>query len=193
MTWARLRLVLFAIAAIVQLAIAGAAIFKSEMALNTGEVFRFRVQPVDPVDAFRGRYVAVRSALDRAPVADGIEVKPGRWIFVPLRVDDNGFAAFGTVGLEEPDEGAFLKLRAGGIFDDENGVRQLSVTLTPFGRYYMDEKLAPEAERAVWSGPRGEREAFITVRVRNGTGVLEDLWVDGVPIHEWLATNSDPR
>ncbi len=192
MTLARLRLVLFLIVAIVQLAVAGAAIFKSELALQAGEVFKFRVQPVDPVDAFRGRYVAVRSALDRAPVEDGFEVKPGRWIFVPLHLDDEGFAAFGMAGLGEPDEGAFLKLRSGGIFTDEDGARRLSVSLTPFGRYYMDEKLAPEAERAVWGGPRGEREAFITVRVRNGTGVLEDLWIDGIPIHEWLAANSDP-
>ena len=47
MTLARLRLVLFLIVAIVQLAVAGAAIFKSELALQAGEVFKFRVQPVE--------------------------------------------------------------------------------------------------------------------------------------------------
>ncbi len=54
----------------------------------------------------------------------------------------------------------------------------------------MDEDLAPEAERAVWSGPRGEREASVTVRVRNGVGVIEDLYIDDVPIHRWLAENA---
>ena len=60
----------------------------------------------------------------------------------------------------------------------------------PFNRYYMDEDLAPEAERAVWGGPRGRREASVTVRVRNGVGVLEELYIDEVPIHRWLADNA---
>lgn len=190
MRWPRIRFSLFVIAAIVQLAVAGGAIFRSELALTAGEVFKIRVQPVDPVDAFRGRYVSVRSVLDRAPVADEGEFKPGRWIFVPLQVDNEGFAAFGTAGLDEPASGEFLKLRAGGIFEDEDGARRVSLSVTPFGRYYMNEKLAPEAERAVWGGPRGQREAFITVRVLKGTGVLEELWVDGVPIHQWLTENA---
>lgn len=191
MTWARFRLALFVIVAIIQLAVAGGAIFKSELALTSGEVFKIRVQPVDPVDAFRGRYVTVRSALDRAPVADDFDLKPGRWIFVPLQVDDEGFTVFGAVALDEPDTGAYLKLRAGGTFLNEDGARMVSLSVTHFGRYYMNEKLAPEAERAVWGGNRGQREAFITVRVFNGTGVLEDLWVDGIPIHQWLTENAN--
>ena len=54
----------------------------------------------------------------------------------------------------------------------------------------MDEDLAPEAERAVWSGRRGRREAFVRVRIRNGVGVIEELYVDGVPIHDWLEESS---
>jgi len=46
----RLRVALFALVALVQLAVAGGAIIRSELALRTGEVFRFRIQPVDPVD-----------------------------------------------------------------------------------------------------------------------------------------------
>jgi hypothetical protein len=61
----------------------------------------------------------------------------------------------------------------------------------PFSRYYMDEDLAPKAERAVWGGRRGQREAFVSVRVRDGVGVIEELYVDGVPIHKWLTENAD--
>ncbi|MBD3853743.1 MAG: GDYXXLXY domain-containing protein [Acidobacteria bacterium] len=59
----RLRLALFTVVALVQLTVAGGAIVRSELALRTGEAFRFRIQPVDPVDAFRGRYVAIRFAI----------------------------------------------------------------------------------------------------------------------------------
>ena len=96
----RLRFILFVVVAVAQLAVAGGAIIRSELALRTGEVFRFRIQPVDPVDAFRGRYVAIRFALDRAPAPDGLELRHNQWVFVPLQVDSDGFAAFGPAALD---------------------------------------------------------------------------------------------
>lgn len=185
-----LRLALFVVVALVQLAVAGGAIVKSELALRTGEAFRFRIQPVDPVDAFRGRYVAIRFAIDRAPVADDLELRPKKRVFVPIEIDADGFAILGRADVEPPARGSYLRLQAGGIYPDEEGNRFVWVSM-PFGRYYMDEDLAPKAERAVWGGPRGQREAFVSVRVRDGVGVIEDLYVDGVPIHQWLAENAE--
>ncbi len=185
----RLRFFVFVVVAVAQLAVAGGAIIRSELALRTGEIFRFRIQPVDPVDAFRGRYVAIRFALDRAPAPDDLELRHKQWVFVPLQVDRDGFAEFGPATLDRPASGAYLRLRSGGVYPDEEGQRRAWVMM-PFNRYYMDENLAPEAERAVWGGPRGQREALVTVRVRNGIGVLEELYIDEVPIHRWLADNA---
>ena len=185
----RIRIILFVVVALVQLAVAGGAIFRSELALRTGEIFRFSIQPVDPVDAFRGRYVAIRFALDRAPAPEGLEVARQQWVFVPLEVGSDGLAAYGPAALEPPASGAYLRLRSGGVYPDEDGVRRVWVTM-PFNRYYMDENLAPEAERAVWSRRSGQREAFVTVRVRKGVGVLEELYIGEVPIHRWLAENA---
>jgi len=51
----------------------------------------------------------------------------------------------------------------------------------------MEESLAPAAERAYREHTRtSERNAYITVRIRDGNGMIENLWVDGVPIHEFL-------
>lgn len=188
----RLRLLLFAVVAVVQLAVAGGAIVKSELALRTGEAFRFRIQPVDPVDAFRGRYVAIRFAVDRAPAADDLDVKPGKQVFLPLEIDGDGYAVLGQASVEKPVSGPYLRLRAGGIYPDEDGNRFVWVSM-PFRRYYMDEDLAPEAERAVWRGRRGQREASVSVRVRGGVGVIEDLYIDDVPIHQWLNENAQER
>jgi uncharacterized membrane-anchored protein len=184
-----LRLALFAVVALVQIAVAGGAILRSELALRTGDAFRFRIQPVDPVDAFRGRYVAIRFAIDRAPVADDLELRPKKRVFVPIEVAVDGFAILGRADVEPPARGPYLRLRAAGIYPDEEGNRFVWVSM-PFRRYYMDEDLAPKAERAVWGGPRGQREAFVSVRVRDGVGVIEELYVDGVPIHQWLAENA---
>lgn len=187
-----LRFGLFVVVALVQLAVAGGAIVKSELALRTGEAFRFRIQPVDPVDAFRGRYVAIRFAVDRAPAADDLEVKPGKQVFLPLEEDGDGYAFLGLASAEKPMSGQYLRLRAGGIYPDEDGNRFVWVSM-PFRRYYMDENRAPEAGRAVWSGRRGQREASVSVRVRGGVGVIEELYIDDVPIHQWLVENADDQ
>ena len=187
-----LRLALFAVVALAQLAVAGGAIVKSEFALRTGEAFRFRIQPVDPIDAFRGRYVAIRFATERAPAADDLEVRSGKYIYVPLEVDADGYAALGQARADRPYGSSYLRLRAGVVSPDEEGNRWVWVTL-PFRRYYMDEDLVPDAERAVWAGRRGHREASIGVRVRSGMGVIEELYIDDVPIHQWLAENAQDR
>jgi hypothetical protein len=52
----------------------------------------------------------------------------------------------------------------------------------------MEESLAPAAEKAYREHARAsERNAYITVRIRDGFGVIENLWIDGVPIREFLA------
>jgi uncharacterized membrane-anchored protein len=187
-----LRFALFIAVALVQLAVAGGAIVKSELALRTGEAFRFRIQPVDPVDAFRGRYVAIRFAVDRAPLADGADVRPRERVFVPVEVDVDGYASFGPADVDAPHEGAYLRLRAGVVTPDEDGKIHVWVSM-PFRRFYMDEDKAPDAERAVWSRRRGQSTASVGVRIRNGTGVIEELYIDDTPIHQWLAENADER
>jgi uncharacterized membrane-anchored protein len=179
-----LRLVLLVALAIVQLSVAAGAIYRSEIALRSGEVFRFRLQPVDPVDAFRGRYVNLYFIADRAPVPEGMPSLRQQKIFVPLVVDDEGFTRFGPVALQAPDEGAYLRLRSGYQYEDDDGGQVISLAL-PFRRYYMTEELAQEVDRSMWR--RGQRPAWAEIRVRNGTGVIQDLFVDGRPIREWLA------
>ena len=61
-----------------------------------------------------------------------------------------------------------------------------TVTLQlPFDRYYMKESRAPEAERSYNRRAQGEK-AWVTVRIREGHAVLEELYIDGLPIREYL-------
>ncbi len=183
-----LRLILFIALALAQLAVAARAVILSEITLRHGEIYRFRLAPVDPVDAFRGRYIALRFAEDRTPVADGVPRLSQQKVYVPLVVDGEGFATFGLADLEAPEDGAYLHLQSGVDFLDDDGERRLSLAL-PFQRYYMTEELAKEVDRSLWRrGP-----AWVTVRVKDGTGVIEDLYVDGLPVREWLATGGPER
>jgi uncharacterized membrane-anchored protein len=179
-----LRLILFIALALAQIAVAARAIILSEVALRHGDVYRFRLQPVDPVDAFRGRYVTLRFAEDRAPVADDAPHLGQEKVYVPLVVDGEGFSTFGSARLEAPETGGFLYLQSGVEFMDDDGNQRMMLAL-PFQRYYMTEKLAKEVDRTMWR--RGQRPAWVTVRVRNGVGVIEDLYIDGRPVREWLA------
>lgn len=185
-----LRLILFVALALAQIAVAGRAIFLSELTLRNGDVYRFRLAPVDPVDAFRGRYVALRFAEDRAPVADHTPDLAREKVYVPLVVNDEGFATFGAAILEAPEDGAYLRFQSGVEFLDDDGERRLSLAL-PFRRYYMTEKLAKEVDRSLWR--RGIRPAWVTVRVRAGLGVIEDLYVDGLPVREWLSSGGPEK
>ena len=45
-------------------------------------------------------------------------------------------------------------------------------------------------ERRYPKAVRRQREASVSVRVRDGIGVIEELFVDDVPIHQWLAENA---
>jgi hypothetical protein len=51
----------------------------------------------------------------------------------------------------------------------------------------MPEDLAPRAERAYAEhSRRSGRDAYIEVRLRSGVAVIEDLYVGGKPIREYL-------
>ena len=59
----------------------------------------------------------------------------------------------------------------------------------PFDRYYLSEHDAPRAETTYREhSRRGSLDAYLVVRVRNGSAVLADLVVGGKPIREFLAS-----
>jgi uncharacterized membrane-anchored protein len=182
----RRRIVLLGllVLAIVQLAVPLRMIANRLDALETGRLFRFRTAPVDPYDAFRGRYVALEMAASTIAVADAADYAPGQKIFVLLENDDEGFAR--PVGLErrQPHDTAYVAARVAPWGHTEREVR----IGFPFDRYYMNEELAPAAERAYreHSGG-GQHDAYVAVRIKDGFAVLEELYVAGMPIGDFLA------
>ena len=130
--------------------------------LRTGEEFKFIVRPIDPADAFRGRYVS-------------LNVQQDIWDFGEygtLAVGEDGYAFVSSVTDKKPSSGPYVK--SGGSYWFR----------LPISRYYMEENLAPRAEILVRN--RGEKEAYVTVRVKNGELVISGLFVDGVAIEDIL-------
>src|SRR5436190_844775 len=59
-----LRILIFGVVVLAQLAVPAAMIWQREQTLNHGRVWKFRTAPVDPVDVIRGRYIALRFAAE---------------------------------------------------------------------------------------------------------------------------------
>lgn len=185
---------LFAVVAAVQLAVPGGMIVRREAVLRDGEAFKFRTAPVDPYDAFRGRYVALRLDTGNGenesgfgfrgvPAEPGRTYRRGQKVYARIEVGDDGFAKLAKVTSAPPADAPWLTARISYSYSNDEVFLEL-----PFDRYYMDEGQAPEAEQAYNRLSRREvRNTWVVVRVRNGFSVLEELYLDGLPVREYLA------
>jgi hypothetical protein len=146
-----------------------------------GQAFKFRTAPVDPYDAFRGRCVWLRIEQNSLPVPAGVQWTRGQEVFAVIETGTNGFSRLGELRGTRPDDRPYLTVRVNRI------AGPTAYLLVPLDRFYIQESLAPAAEKAYREHSRTSgRDAYITVRVRDGLGVIENLWIDGVPIHEFV-------
>ena len=172
----------FALMMAAQLAVPTWMIVSQERILATGEVFKFRTMPVDPYDAFRGRYVSVRIEQDSARTPAGANWTRDQEVFAAIVTETNGFSRLGELSATRPNGAPYLTVRVNYV------VGQTAYIRTPLDRFYVEETLAPAAEKAYREHSRGNnRTAYITVRIRDGNGAIENLWIDNVPIREFLA------
>jgi uncharacterized membrane-anchored protein len=131
--------------------------------LKSGEAFKFKVNPVDPYDAFRGRYVSLYTSQE---VQGG-----GVGVYGMIAVDAEGFAYIASVTDHKPDTGAYVKSNTRYWFS------------LPIERYYMDEKYAPKAETLAWQRDP-DSDCYVDVRVKNGVLVISGLFIDGVAVED---------
>lgn len=167
---------------LIQLLVPILMIAKREHTLQHGTIVKFRTAPVDPYDAFRGRYVALNFESRSVAQDEQDDFRDGEKIHAAIGTDDEGFAFFAGIAREPPETGPYLSTRISYVSG-----RSVHLRL-PFDRFYMDEHEAPEAERAYQRhAARTNRNAYIQVRIKDGFGVIEDLYVDNTPIREYLA------
>jgi uncharacterized membrane-anchored protein len=174
------RLIVFALVACAQLAVPASLIWKRERTLRQGSVWKFRTAPVDPVDAFRGRYISLEFEAEGQEISPPENVGYGQTVFVTLRWNAEGFAEIDQV----------LPQRLGGNDFVEAELKGKTISL-PFDKYWVTERDAPAAEAAYRAqSRRDKRNAFVTVRVFRGDAALEQLYLDGQPLGEYLRANA---
>ncbi len=176
----RLLWICFALVVLVQLGAAGWMIGRWERILTQGEVMRLECQPIDPLDAFRGRYVELN--VKRTEVTGTMENPIGihEPAFVSYDLDSHGYAQFTTVNRERPETGNYLRCRVN--FHPHIPRNATYEVIFPFTKYFMNERLAPHAEEVFRNATRGSAQGYLKVRVLNGKAVLEDVYVGDKPL-----------
>jgi len=112
-------------------------------------------------------------------------------VYVTLTQGANGFGEFGSISLEPPPSGDYLRVQVVPYWDDDGDGSTLSQNrvgvILPFDRYYMNEKAAPAAEQAYREHSSAQNHnAYVTVRVWKGHAVLEGLYVADQRIEDYL-------
>jgi uncharacterized membrane-anchored protein len=210
----RLYLLLVLVGCVAQFGVLGAMIARREMALKQGVACRFRTAPVDPYDAFRGKYVALDLEGAREGLLTAKQYEREQRVYVRIGTDTNGFSVI--EGVSDKPDGTALWIKARVNYSWEEYVNVTNTVTAragkrpeerrvltgkyrtrvnlPFDRYYMDEKLAPEAENAYRDASRRERrEAVVTVRVWHGLTVIEKLEIGGRPIQDIARERLHPK
>lgn len=139
-----LKTICFGLVMVLYLWVPYAMISHQEKIWTEGEVHRFRLAPVDPYDAFRGRYVNLsfgRIQFDK--VAQAEDYYPQQNIYLSLAKDSLGYSYFSGYSLKPLVEEDYIASKITYTTD-----AKISVALPEnMRRYYMNEELAPLAEK----------------------------------------------
>jgi len=172
-------IVLFLAVAVIQVITPLSMIIKREHVLKNGEQFKFKTAPVDPYDAFRGRYVALRIEDDKIAVPNELKLNNGQSVYAVINNDDQGFARIVRIGLDKPRGEAYIDAKVKYVLKD------MAYLDLPLDRYYMEEKSAPKAEKIYRQfSQRDKQDAYIIVRIKDGFAVIENLYVGDKKIED---------
>jgi hypothetical protein len=181
-----LPFLVFALAALAQWLLPLSGIWQNEQILEHGTLIKIQCAAPDPYDPLRGRYLAVQPAQTEAPVPDGLELTPGQTVFATLTPDASGLSSITSLSLTPPATGDFIRMKTRWVNGSNARLNW------PFDRFYLNEKLAPEADQWFAENIRSASGIIAEVRVHNGRAVLADLSLNGKPFRDLLHQRLSP-
>jgi hypothetical protein len=175
-----LPLVIFGIAALAQWAAPLSQIWTYEQTLSEGTLIKLKCSAPDPYDPLRGRYLAVRPEQAYVDVPADFESEGSDHVFAILTTGADGLATATSLSLSPPASGDYIRVTMYSSYDKK------AYFEWPFERFYINEKLAPEADEWFAENIRSTMGVIAEVRVRDGRAVLVDLTLDGKSFREIL-------
>ena len=179
----RPALAVFAVAAVAQWLLPLSGIWQHERVISRGTLLKIECAAPDPHDPLRGRYLAVRPA--QSPVAEPEGFPRGGGlvpVWATLEVGDDGLARIKSVSLEPVSGPTVIPLTARS-WGTINGT-DIVFLEWPFDRFYLNERLAPDADKLVAERRRDGKRTVAEVRLLDGQAILTDILLDGVSVRE---------
>jgi uncharacterized membrane-anchored protein len=173
------RLAIYLFVAMAQIAVPGSMMWARHQTLSQGRLWKFRTAPVDPVDVIRGRYLRLRFAAEEFPRTTPLPYY--QTFYARLKEDAAGFAIIEDVGTERVHGDNVVQVEGYGSSDGKGHV------LFPFSELWITEENAQAAERAYTEHSKtAQSDAYVTVRIRDGNAAIEQLFIAGLPLREYL-------
>jgi hypothetical protein len=172
-------LLVFVILAVVQIAVPAQMIFNRESILKSGTSYKFKTEPVDPSDPFKGKYIYLNYELDHI-MMDDKDWKRNQHIYISISNDSLGFVKATAAHLEPPKSGDFISAKVD-WYNDYDSALYFTV---PFTEFYMDEYKAYDAEVAHREAQRDSlpNATYALVYVMEGEAVLDNVFINNIPI-----------
>lgn len=190
----KMLLVLFSLVIFIQLAVLVKMIWDSERVIKTGTAYQFELQPIDPNDPFRGKFMTLNFEQSEFKT-DTCDVNFGyRDAFVVIKKGSDGFAKIKAVDFTKPiQDQAYIKAKVycNAIYspiinNSKPAISHYSYVIQyPFERYFMNENTIQIAEDKVRVAIRDTtKRVYGEVRIKDNQARLTSVQIDGVPIGE---------
>lgn len=172
---------LFILMVLAQWFVPGNMIHQEEKVLTEGTMYKFKTEPIDPSDPFKGKYIVLNYEVNSFR-SDTAICKYYDRLYVSIGVDSLGYAKATKIGLSEPEIGDFVIADCSGFYRGQQSFN------LPFDTYYMNEDKALRAEEAVRAVQRDSLPSvcFGVVYVLGDRAVLDDVQIDGVSIKDYV-------
>ena len=170
------KIYLLIVMAVIQLAVPGKMIYDHASVLNTGVIYKFQTEPVDPSDPLRGKYINLNFKARKFYSPINLSWKNGQDVFVKVENDSNGFAKIIAVLYDPPLEGDYFKASIDYVENHEQ-YQTLNLDL-PFTRFYLEESRAANVETEYVKANKDSLvEAYATVAIKNGAAVISNVFI----------------
>lgn len=159
-------------------------IYNQEHAISDGSIYKFKTQPIDPTDPFRGKYITLTFDINSYQTTDTLW-KGREKGFAYFTKDENGYAVLEELTPEKINselDYVEVKIR----YVSKNKVR----FNLPFNVYYMEESKAYDAEVAHRDAQRDTvNTTYAVVHIKDDVAVLTDVKINDISIKDYVENN----
>jgi len=181
----KLILPAFALMVLAQWIVPAKMIFDSEAILTSGTIYKFRTEPIDPSDPFRGKYVTLRFSAEQFQTDTVYKYINDQEVYAVLGLDSAGYATVVNLYPDYPinQDNNILTASIGYVYIHD-GTQMIDLNFS-FNRFYVEESKASSAERVYWDAQRDSAQvAYAVVKIQSGQGIIDNVMINDRPLLE---------